>query len=81
MFLTISWGRGPAVDALVLALGAHRMRVIPIGSADTLELNLTDSSWNDDRGRPVTIDCISSFLSDAERCCAELFPLASAACG
>jgi hypothetical protein len=45
-------------EAIVLAVSPDRMRIAERGRPDTVELNLHDGSWHDERGRRLEIETL-----------------------
>ncbi len=77
MILRMVCVRGNGADALVLALGSERMRVMPSGSTDAVELTLVDGVWKDECGQAVEFDFMGTISARAADICSELFPLFS----
>jgi hypothetical protein len=44
---------GVRAEAIVLAVSPDRMRIAERGRADTVELNLQDGCWRDERGKRI----------------------------
>lgn len=78
MILTMGRSGEAAVEAVVLAIGASRMRVQPAGGSDAIELNSVDGTWKDDSGATVVLDFAGALSSDAVNLCWTLLPLTSA---
>jgi hypothetical protein len=49
---------GVRAEAIVLAVSPDRMRIAERGRADTVELNLQDGCWRDERGKRIEIEAL-----------------------
>jgi len=66
MYVTLCDGIGRRVEALVLAAGLRRMRVVVRGRSDTVELELAGSCWLSKTGDCFEIDSAILMTSLAE---------------
>jgi hypothetical protein len=57
---TICYPDGTRIDAILLAMDGHSMRLISRDGADTLELRLDRGKWSDEDGVPVELDALIS---------------------
>ena len=58
MQMILSYENGHRADAILLAGGFHRMRVVIRGSKDATELRLIKDQWMTEEGDAVDIDAI-----------------------
>jgi hypothetical protein len=60
MYMLIRYPVGVIVEAVVLAMGRNRMRVVAAGFPDTIELKRTGSQWFTATWQPVEFDFLMS---------------------
>jgi hypothetical protein len=56
MYLTLLYHTGMRVDAIVLAVGRDRMRVVVNDRTDTIELRLKNKRWMTESGDTVELE-------------------------
>ena len=56
MHVIILYPGAQRVEALALNIGRDVIRVVPHGSADTVELRLNHGRWTDENGVPVEFE-------------------------
>lgn len=60
MFLTMTSCEGKTSDAVVLAIGVGRMRVLSAGSHDVIELRFANAVWIDENESQISLDFLGS---------------------
>jgi len=58
MYVILSTSDRCFVDALLLATGKTRMRLVAPGQTDAFELELIDGHWIDANGQPMIVESI-----------------------
>ncbi len=80
MLLTISYGDGRFVEAVLLAVSRERMRLAVRGRAETLEFRLVDGEWTSEQGDRIELESlITDGRTDVNSMRDGLFAKASAA--
>ena len=69
MYTLIRYPGGIIVEALVLAKGRNRMRVVVAGSSDTIELKRSGPQWFTATRQPVELDFLMSNAHPGDRVC------------
>ena len=67
MYLLIRFPVGIIVQAVVLARGGNRMRVIASGFPDTIELRRSGPQWFTETSEPIEFDFLMSNPHQGER--------------
>jgi hypothetical protein len=73
MHMIVKFQNGIRAEALLLAGGRDRMRLIVSGQADAIELSKADGYWYTEAGEPVEIEAITA-VGDCTEFCAEVQP-------
>ena len=73
MYLLIRYPVGIIVEAVVLARGRNRLRVVAAGFPDTIELRRSSQQWHIAAGQPVELDFLM-INTRADRSVAALRP-------
>ena len=81
MYLIVSDPEGRRTDAIVLAMGADRMRISVPGCDDVLELKKDGDRWIADSGAAMEIEAAIMTASGESSRFAEFVPLVRAAGG
>jgi hypothetical protein len=58
MHMMVVYENGSRADAVVLAVGENRMRVVLRGSRDTVELRLLKEQWMTEEGDAIDIEAL-----------------------
>ena len=66
MYALIEYPAGVVVEAVVLAMGWYRMRVVAAGFPDTLELRRCGPDWLTEAGEKVTFQFLLSKAPEVE---------------
>jgi hypothetical protein len=75
MRMFIRYEGGIEVEALLLAAGRDRMRVVIPEERDTLDLTRLEGSWRTEGGQDVEIAALIPFAgTDCAQFCAEVYP-------
>ena len=81
MYTLIRYPGGIIVEALVLAKGRNRMRVVVAGSSDTIELKRSGPQWFAATRQPVELDFLMSNAHSGERVCSSRLARVARAAG
>ena len=83
MLMTIRYQKGLRVEAVLLAAGRERMRVIIPSQRDAVELHKVDSCWYTETGDEVETEAFIAIPgTDISSLCAALYPRTNAVgCG
>ncbi len=80
MLMMIQFKSGLRMEAILLAAGAHHMRLMTRSQSDTLELNNLDGCWRTEQAEAIEIEAIIPMPgADISSFCAEICPRTSAA--
>jgi hypothetical protein len=71
MHLIISTPNGTRLEALVLAVGENRLRVVVAGHNDTVELRRNYGQWSSDQGEVELEALIADHAIDISRLCTD----------
>jgi len=66
MYVLIRYPVGIIVEAVILAKGKDRMRVVAAGFPDTIELTRSDAQWYTASRQPVEFDFLMSSFQTGE---------------
>jgi hypothetical protein len=66
MYLLMSYPVGVTMEAVILAKGRNRMRVVVAGLPDTVELKRSGAAWMAD-GEPVQFDFLMASVTQNAR--------------
>jgi len=64
MYLLMSYPAGITMEAVILAKGRNRMRIVVAGSPDTVELKRSGEAWMAD-GQPVELEFLMTMGSQS----------------
>jgi hypothetical protein len=66
MYTLIEYPAGVIVEAIVLAMGQSRVRVVASGLPDTIELSRSGQDWFTEAGQKVTFEFLMSKAPELE---------------
>jgi len=67
---------GLTIEAIILAVGGERMRIVAANHRDTAELHSINGCWYTEANEPIEIDSIIQIPGvDVSDSCAAIYPL------
>jgi len=66
MYLLMRYPAGITREAVILAKGRNRMRIVVAGEPDTIELKRLGPEWLAGEGQPVEFDFLMASVSESD---------------